>query len=319
MSSCRPNIAPPLGPVIGGALSSTLGWESIFWFLAIFGGSVLLLILFTLPETARRLVGNGSIPAHGSNKTLWSVIVKRKHDQPEPEEQSKRPKLSLPNPLASLKLLLLPDVGMVLFANGIYYTIYCCVQASLSSIFMDTYGYSELQAGLIYLPFGAACLASLLTWGELLPTYSACSGVLWEDDCSANTIKGKLLDYDYAKLARAGKDTLDCSTRHSQDDFPIEKARLGSALCLVMSTTVAAIGYGWAIQYRIVRSDFSIHRVDLISRLLADMLHNLQHVSVPLILQAILGFSITGLFSVGEPRCLHHSRPRSQEKELSGF
>lgn len=165
---CSPNIAPPLGPVIGGALASSLGWKWIFWFLSILGGVCLALILITFPETARHRVGNGGIPARGIDRTLWSIFKDWRDIRPQSEahEQPRRPKMSLPNPLASLKLLIVPNVSIVLLTNGIYYMIYCCVQASLSSLFMDLYGYDELEAGLIYLPFGAACLASLLTWGK---------------------------------------------------------------------------------------------------------------------------------------------------------
>lgn len=125
------------------------------------------MILVTLPETARRLVGNGGIPARGINRTLWSLLKDWRDTrlQSQEHEHPRRPKLSLPNPLTSLKLLMVPNVAIVLLTNGIYYMIYCCVQASLSSLFMDIYDYDELEAGLIYLPFGASCLASLLIWG----------------------------------------------------------------------------------------------------------------------------------------------------------
>ncbi|KAK2599452.1 hypothetical protein N8I77_011206 [Diaporthe amygdali] len=220
-----PNVAPPIGPIIGGALAATWGWHSIFWFLCILGSVCLLLVLFTLPETARCLVGNGSIPAHGVNRTFTTLISEWRKPSSESQRLGERPKLSLPNPLASLKLLLLKDVAIVLVCNGIYYMIYCCAQASLSSLFIDVYHYDELASGLVYIPFGVACLISLLVWG-------------------------RVLDYDYARLSRrlgapAGTDRSD-----DADEFPIERARLNTALYLVGLNTLAMIGYGWAVAYR---------------------------------------------------------------------
>lgn len=58
---------PAFGPTIGGILSQYLGWRSIFWFLAIFSGVLLVLFAFLFPETCRNVVGNGSIPARGIN------------------------------------------------------------------------------------------------------------------------------------------------------------------------------------------------------------------------------------------------------------
>ncbi|KAI1248997.1 hypothetical protein MGN70_008604 [Eutypa lata] len=146
----RPNVAPPLGPVLGGVIAAKLGWEWIFWFLAIVGGSCLLLVLFTLPETSRLIVGDGSIPATGINRTFVAFLADRKKRNQEQKEQVKETtrKISFPNPLACLKLLLLKDISIVLLCNGIYYTTYCCMQASLSTLFIDVYGYQELQAGL---------------------------------------------------------------------------------------------------------------------------------------------------------------------------
>src|SRR5262249_9214267 len=62
-----PLAGPSLGPIIGGALTETLGWRSIFCFLAIFSGVFLVLLVLFLPETLRSIVGNGSI----SPTTIW--------------------------------------------------------------------------------------------------------------------------------------------------------------------------------------------------------------------------------------------------------
>ncbi|KAL8643679.1 MAG: hypothetical protein Q9226_008192 [Calogaya cf. arnoldii] len=50
-----------MGPILGGVIGATIGWRWIFWFLSIVSGLCLLLIILTLPETARNIVGNGSI------------------------------------------------------------------------------------------------------------------------------------------------------------------------------------------------------------------------------------------------------------------
>lgn len=149
--------------MIGGALAAKLGWEWIFWFLCIAGGACLFLILFTLPETARGLVGNGSISPPRINRTFIS-LMQRPSDPP--ESKADRSKTALPNPLTSLKLLILKDVFIVLLCNGIYYMIYCCAQASLASLFVKVYDYTELEAGLIYIPFGVGCFVSLFAWGR---------------------------------------------------------------------------------------------------------------------------------------------------------
>jgi MFS family permease len=163
-----PNVAPPFGPVLGGVIAEKLGWNSIFWFLSILGGLCLIIIVLVLPETSRKIVGNGTIPASGLSKSPLVVFSKRqKVTAPaEPGNLSKKARFRFPNPLDCLMLILKKDVFIVLLCNGIYYATYCCVQASLSSLFVEVYGYEALEAGLIYMPFGFGCLLSTYSWGE---------------------------------------------------------------------------------------------------------------------------------------------------------
>ncbi|KAI0539784.1 major facilitator superfamily transporter [Xylaria digitata] len=221
-----PNAAPPFGPVLGGVIASKLGWRWIFWFLAIFGGFCLLMVSLALPETARAIVGDGSIPAAGMNRTLISLLLpKRRNEGDEPTQviPLKSHLTSFPNPLASLKLLLERDLFVLLLCNGIFYAACACVQASLSSLFIQVYGYEELQAGLIYIPFGLAALVSAYVWG-------------------------KFLDFEYTRVARARGYDPDEARKKLMDGFPIELARLRSAFYIVILTAVATIGYGWAVQ-----------------------------------------------------------------------
>ncbi|KAJ1966453.1 hypothetical protein IWQ62_002424 [Dispira parvispora] len=49
-------LGPVIGPIMGGYISQHLSWRWTFWVLAIFGGAILVLLVFWLPETHRRLV-----------------------------------------------------------------------------------------------------------------------------------------------------------------------------------------------------------------------------------------------------------------------
>lgn len=155
-----PNIAPSLGPVLGGVLSGRLGWPWIFWFLVILSGTCLIALFTFLPETGRQVVGNGSIPARGINRIFQSLLNPNKTPVDSRDEIAKLRPLRFPNPLKSLYVLFEKDTALIVTVNGIFYMTYGCIQASLSSLFIDIYGFRELEAGLIYLPFGFGCLVA---------------------------------------------------------------------------------------------------------------------------------------------------------------
>ncbi|KAL3420620.1 major facilitator superfamily protein [Phlyctema vagabunda] len=163
---CGPNIAPSLGPVIGGALSQHAGWWWIFWFLALLSGLCLALIVLFLPETSRLKVGNGSVAAKRYHQTALSLILKKspKDDLGNNDQISSRRGFHIPNPITCLRLLLHRSTALIVLVNGVFYMTYGCIQASMSSLFIQLYGFNQLEAGLIYLPFGVGCaLASFLS------------------------------------------------------------------------------------------------------------------------------------------------------------
>jgi MFS family permease len=162
----RPNAAPSIGPVLGGVLAQKAGWWWIFGFLSILSGLNLILIIIFLPETSRVIVGDGSIPARGVNRTLFSCMSLCSRTTTS-ETILAKPKLRFPNPLTALKILFEKDVALIMYANGVFYLNYQCQQASLSTIFIHVYHLNTLEAGLCYLPYGIACtIASFLT-GEI--------------------------------------------------------------------------------------------------------------------------------------------------------
>jgi len=193
------------------------------------------MVLF-LPETARSIVGNGSIsPKRHFNQPSFHLLVPEHartkpeasgaHDSPPPIHIAKPQSRKFPNPLASLKLLRFPETTILLLAYGINYTVYCCLQASLSTLFVDIYRVSGLIAGLIYLPFGVACAISAFA-------------------------TGKLLDIDYRKTAAECGIPVEKSRTSGTNlrDFPIEKARLRTVVYSVGLSAALVVAYGWILE-----------------------------------------------------------------------
>lgn len=163
------NTPPSIGPVISGLLLQRWGWRSIFWFLSVISPCCLLAIIIFLPETSRRIVGDGTIQATGLNRALTPILEPPGSLRPmKTDSRSATPRsrfYNLPNPVAPLLLLWNPSAAIVIGAVAVYYTIYSCLQASLGSLFVELYEASHLLSGLAYLPFGIACALSALISG----------------------------------------------------------------------------------------------------------------------------------------------------------
>ena len=162
------NSAPALGPVIGGLLADRVGWPWIFVFLSAFSGLLLLLLTLFLYETARFIVGNGSIAASGINRTIYQYL-RYGHSR----TRETRVKFQVPNIIPCLKLIFQKNTFPVLLTNAIFYMMYSCVQASFAPLLQRRYGVSPLQAGLCYLSYGvaggiASVSRSTLRLGQLL-------------------------------------------------------------------------------------------------------------------------------------------------------
>ncbi|KAK7966607.1 uncharacterized protein PG986_000884 [Apiospora aurea] len=218
---CKITITPSVGPILGGALTYDAGWTWIFWFLAIASSTCLALVVFLLPETSRKIVGNGSMrPPKHLRLPIPAMMRHWKEDDCDTATV-----WGIPNPLKSLRILVRKDNATVILACGILYVIYTCVNASLSVLFIDIYGLNQWQTGLIYLPFGL---------GGTVSTF----------------FSGPLLDNAYRKArTRRGLPTNKASG-DDLDSFPIETARLGVIWAPMILTTVSVVAFGWVLQLR---------------------------------------------------------------------
>ena len=242
------NSAPSLGPIIGGVLAETVSWHWIFWLLAIISGTNLLILSLIMPETGRRIVDNGSLrPPRPINRPLFPILTSFA-SRGSSAELAQRRAIRFPNPLNRLTTLLQRASFLVSLVGGIQYTVYGCLAASFSTLMIRLYDLNYLTGGLIYLPCGI---------GGVLAAYST----------------GKLLDRDYIRTAKRYDLPVDKST-NNLSNFPIEQARLQSVFPLLAISTMATVGFGWALNQH---TSIAIPLTLLQRRISSGHLHGMWH------------------------------------------
>jgi multidrug resistance protein len=220
-SALGSSMGPALGPLIGGLLTHFLGWRAIFWFLAIYGGVMLLVFLIFIPETCRNVVGNGSIPPQRWNKPLIAYIISRKQTRIEAQKVSPdTPAKKRPGLLSTIPIILDKESFLALFFSGIVYAGYYIIITSLPQQLESSYHYNSIQVGLCYLPIGL---------GPLL----------------IRPVVGRLMDANFRRHAkRLGVKVVD-NRQQNIDEFPIERVRFEVSLLCVYCSTALIIPYGW--------------------------------------------------------------------------
>ena len=156
-----------VAPMISGLILVKWTWRSIFWFLSIASPLVFLIISFFLPETCRRLVGNGSRGTSCVDTPFIPILRPARYSSLIVQQEKQKDVPKLPNPLSVFVLLKDRVILAAVLCYGIYYTVHSCLQASLSTLFVTVYHLSGLRAGLIYIPFSVACSIASIVAGNL--------------------------------------------------------------------------------------------------------------------------------------------------------
>ena len=184
-------------------------------------------MVLTLPETSRNLVADGSVSPPKLSRLPVSFLRRRQERTSPTVSPPQSVEWHLPNPMKSLILLSRRDTLCLVVAGGILYMVYCCLHASLASLFLEIYNLNQLEAGLIYLPFGAGNTISLL-------------------------YLGKIIDRDYRLVAEHYGLPLEKAKGDDLSRFPIEEARTRSVFFPLGVTIAVFIGFGWTLHARVV-------------------------------------------------------------------
>lgn len=199
-----PLLGPALGPILGGVLTQTLGWRSIFWFIAICAGVVLLALVFLFKDTFRKersltyqnvlqkRTKEGELQHQHLDKSCRAFSATEKPAQPVLESTTSLQQTGHLNveansptiaPASSMKdvNVSLADVNpfppllkivtrlnniAILFASGLIFAFSYSISYTCSRTLSEHYDYDALQIGLVLLSYGIGSICGSLLGGR---------------------------------------------------------------------------------------------------------------------------------------------------------
>ena len=229
--------APALAPVLGGILTQYLGWRSTFWFLTIAAGVFLVIYLPFVPESARKVVGDGSVRPPALNMSITTARHLRRLREADPEaadahrraqeqaiarQRSTGFRVPVPNVLAAVRIMFEKDVGLLMFFMSLFVMANYAMLVPLQDVIRRHYGFNDLQVGLCYIPFAAGSVAGAVT-------------------------VGRLLNWNYARVAASIGVSPDRKRGDDMRRFPIERARLDLMWPWTLLAVAMTVAWGWVV------------------------------------------------------------------------
>lgn len=289
-----------IGPFLGGVLTHTLGWRWIFWFLSIISCPLWMLQLFFLPETLRKLVGNGSGYANPTPMQYW----KRKRM----EYNTKDEEITVAGDPISAPLSRYPSISDKSLTKVCSPCTNAAVNPSsaVSKCPLIKISASEQKPknrflvlpnpfrSLMYLREKDVALVTFynsLQYGAMFSILSSVTetfidaykinefqvGLCFLSSGFGSSlgalISGRILDWRFKKIARLmGLSEKDTQRGKLAPEYPIESARMGITWIYGIVFNILVVVYGWCVFCKV-------------------------HISVPIIINFVLGFTSTATFN----------------------
>lgn len=128
-------------------ISQYLDWHWIFWFLLIFAGVFLVLLLLFLPETCRKAVGDESVPPPILNASVTYRRRKQNGVVVDPEKISEVRKnyaLRFPSPIPKLRVVLDLETSVILVTAGLMFACFYAVMTRATTSFYNIYHLNDI-------------------------------------------------------------------------------------------------------------------------------------------------------------------------------
>ena len=213
-----------LGPLLGGVLTEMWGWRATQWFMAAYGGVVLILILFGLPETSPK-------------QAIITVRLEKSRSNSQPTGNELTPPTNrfnrgifgeiLIGPFHVLAYLRLPAILVTIYIASITFGIQGLLNISYQSTFSHPpYSLSPTVVGCIYIPIGV---------GSLL---GSVYGSKWSDS---------IMTREARKAGRYRHESEGGALIYRPEDRVRENAWLGVGVLASL-----LVWYGWVVQEAVV-------------------------------------------------------------------
>jgi len=159
-----------------------------------------------------------------------SIIQKYREKRRDLETASKRSsrqpqharKIPIPNIFAAIRIMFEKDVGPLMFFMSLFVMANYAILVPLQDVIRRRYGFNNLQVGLCYIPFSI---------GSVVGAASV----------------GKLLNWNYARVARSIGLSPDRNREDDMRKFPIERARLDLVWPWTILAVAMIIAWGWVV------------------------------------------------------------------------
>ncbi|TQV94642.1 MFS multidrug transporter [Cordyceps javanica] len=143
ISTFLPLLGPALGPIIGGAVTQTIGWRWIFYILSIYDGLLVITGFFLLPETFKVIL------LERKAKKLRSQTGQEYYTSESHEKLSSRLAVSLTRPFRLL--FTHPTIQLMGVLLAYNFGLLYIVLATFATLWIDRYNQSKLASGLHYI------------------------------------------------------------------------------------------------------------------------------------------------------------------------
>ena len=214
-----------LGPLLGGVLTETWGWRATQWFLATYGGIILVLIVLGLPETSPR---QAVITVRLDEKSRPSSQSSESEPTPSPTRFNLEAITDvLIGPFRALTYLRFSAIVVTIYIASITFGILGLLNISYQSTFSHPpYSLSPIVVGCIYIPIGVGSLLGSVYGGK------------WSDSIMAREAR---------KAERYSDESHGGGLIYRPEERVRENALLG---VLVFASLL--VWYGWVVQEGVV-------------------------------------------------------------------